>query len=43
MVTVNAMGDKCPVPVIKTKKALDALTAPETIKFSLIMRQQWLM
>ena len=26
MVTVNAMGDKCPVPVIKTKKALDALT-----------------
>ena len=32
MVTVNAMGDKCPVPVIKTKKALDALTAPETIE-----------
>ena len=28
MVTVNAMGDKCPVPVIKTKKALDATTAP---------------
>ena len=32
MVTVNAMGDKCPVPVIKTKKALDALTAPETVE-----------
>ena len=32
MVTVNAMGDKCPVPVIKTKKAFDALTAPETIE-----------
>ena len=32
MVTVNAMGDKCPLPVIKTKKALDALTAPETIE-----------
>ena len=32
MVTVNAMGDKCPVPVIKTKKALDALKAPETIE-----------
>lgn len=32
MITVNAMGDKCPVPVIKTKKALDALTAPETVE-----------
>ena len=32
MVTVNAMGDKCPVPVIKTKKALDALTVPETVE-----------
>ena len=25
MVTVNAMGDKCPVPVIKTKKALGCI------------------
>ena len=32
MVTVNAMGDKCPVPVIKTKKALDALTAPTPMR-----------
>lgn len=32
MITVNAMGDKCPVPVIKTKKALDALTASETVE-----------
>ena len=32
MVTVNAMGDKCPVPVIKTKKALDALTGPEEVE-----------
>ena len=30
MVTVNAMGDKCPVPVIKTKKALDAFMAAIT-------------
>lgn len=32
MVTVNAMGDNCPVPVIKTKKAMQALTGPETIE-----------
>ena len=32
MITVNAMGDNCPIPVIKTKKAMDALTGPETIQ-----------
>ncbi len=32
MVTVNAMGDPCPIPVIKTKKAMQALTGPETIE-----------
>ena len=32
MITVNAMGDHCPVPVIKTKKAMQALTGPETIE-----------
>ena len=26
MITVNAMGDNCPIPVIKTKKAMDALS-----------------
>ena len=26
MITVDAMGDNCPIPVIKTKKAMDALT-----------------
>ena len=26
------MGDNCPIPVIKTKKAMDALTGPETIE-----------
>ena len=31
MITVDAMGDNCPIPVIKTKKAMDALTGPETI------------
>ena len=35
MVTVNAMGDNCPIPVIKTKKAMQALTGPER------MLQSW--
>ena len=26
MITVNAMGDICPIPVVKTKKALGELT-----------------
>ena len=32
MITVKAMGDNCPIPVIKTKKAMQALTGPETIE-----------
>ena len=32
MLTVNAMGDKCPVPVVKTKKAIEALTADDTVE-----------
>ncbi|MCR5576569.1 MAG: sulfurtransferase-like selenium metabolism protein YedF [Oscillospiraceae bacterium] len=32
MLTVNAMGDKCPIPVVKTKKAIDALTGDETVE-----------
>ena len=32
MITVNPMGDNCPIPVIKTKKAIAALTGPETIE-----------
>ena len=32
MVTVNAMGDICPIPVVKTKKAIDALTGPDQIE-----------
>ena len=32
MITVNAMGDNCPIPVIKTKKAMAALTGPKTIE-----------
>lgn len=32
MITVNAMGENCPIPVIKTKKAIQALTGPEIIE-----------
>lgn len=32
MIKVNAMGDNCPIPVIKTKKAMDAVNGPETIE-----------
>lgn len=32
MITVNAMGDNCPIPVIKTKKAMQELGGPETIE-----------
>ena len=30
MITVNAIGDTCPIPVVKTKKAIEALTQPDT-------------
>ena len=36
MITVNAMGDNCPIPVIKTKKAMDALTGPNSSLFCLV-------
>lgn len=32
MITVNAMGDACPIPVIKTKNAMRELAGPETIE-----------
>lgn len=32
MITVNAMGDACPIPVIKTKKALENLNGPDTVE-----------
>lgn len=31
MITVNAIGDTCPIPVVKTKKAIEALTQPDTV------------
>ena len=32
MVKVNAIGDNCPIPVIKTKKAMQEITGQETIE-----------
>lgn len=32
MITVHAMGDACPIPVIKTKKAMQETKAGETIE-----------
>ena len=32
MITVNAIGDTCPSPVVKTKKAIEALTQPDTVE-----------
>ena len=32
MITVNAMGDACPIPVIKAKKALQELQGPEVVE-----------
>lgn len=32
MITVNALGEACPMPVVRAKKAIDALTAPETVQ-----------
>jgi len=32
MVQVNALGDACPIPVVKTKKAIGALTGPDVVE-----------
>ena len=32
MITVNAMGENCPIPVVKTLNAIKALTAPDVIE-----------
>jgi selenium metabolism protein YedF len=32
MITVNAMGDACPIPVVKTKKAMQAMSEPDTLE-----------
>lgn len=32
MIKVNAIGDACPIPVVKTKKAISAMTSPELVE-----------
>ena len=32
MITVNAIGDACPIPVVKTKKAIDGLQGPDMLE-----------
>ena len=32
MVTINAMGDTCPIPVIKTQNAIKALTKADEVE-----------
>lgn len=32
MIKVNAMGDACPIPVIKTKKAMDSLNSSDIVE-----------
>ena len=32
MITINALGDTCPIPVVKTKKALEKLEKPDTVE-----------
>lgn len=32
MITVNAMGDACPIPVVKTKNAIKALKQEDSVK-----------
>ncbi|MGC4018290.1 MAG: sulfurtransferase-like selenium metabolism protein YedF [Muricomes sp.] len=32
MITVNAMGDACPIPVVKTKKAIQELQGPDILE-----------
>ena len=32
MITINAIGDTCPIPVVKTKKAIEKLENPDTVE-----------
>ena len=32
MITINAIGDTCPIPVVKTKKAIEKLEKPDTVE-----------
>ena len=38
MITINAIGDTCPIPVVKTKKAIEKLENRIRLRLLLIMR-----
>ena len=40
MVEVNALGEGCPIPVVKTKKAFEALTASDVVVTRVSMEMQ---
>ena len=40
MIEVNALGEGCPIPVVKTKKAFEALTASEIVVTRVSMEMQ---
>ena len=41
IIQVNAIGDTCPIPVVKTKKALDALTETSVVEVSVDNEIAW--
>ena len=43
MLKVNAIGDNCPIPVIKQKKAMQEVNGKETIEVWLTMKSQFRM
>ena len=32
MITVNAIGDACPIPVVKTRKAMETIKGSEVVE-----------
>lgn len=41
MITVNAIGDACPIPVVKTRKAMETIKGSEVDETLVIMRSLW--
>lgn len=39
--TVNAMGEQCPIPVVKTKKVLDSIQGDAEIEVLVDMKQRY--
>ena len=41
MITVNAIGDACPIPVVQTRNAMETIQGSEVWKRLWIMRSLW--